>query len=423
MVASSLFQDPESQVVMSSVGAELALPLEARGRSGASVTRAVEETALALGVGDLLERDTHTLSGGELQRVALAAALVTQPRLLLLDEPTSQLDPVAGDELIAQLRRLNEEWGTSVLLAEQRIERCLAAADRVLAFDARPARLGRPAAGLRRLGRRARAEALAPPAARMFSLAGPHGRLPVGVKDARARLRARGARRRTQGLPRPRPIRSRGALAFAGARAAGRGSARGGAALGRVRRRLRRRARPRFAGWTSRVGPGETVALLGRNGAGKSTLLRVAAGVLIPRAAGSRRRARSRCSCRTRPTTSCTSASVDELPAAVAEARRSRSSASCTPPIADPRDLSGGERQRLALGIVLAGRGIGGGAPPAVVALDEPTRGLDRAAEGAARERLARSRRRGAAVLDRDARRRVRGDARRRAACCSGAAR
>ena len=88
--------------------------------------RTVEETALALGIGDLLERETHTLSGGELQRVTLAAALVTHPRLLLLDEPTSQLDPVAGDELIAQLRRLNEEWGTSVLVADPMEQRRVA---------------------------------------------------------------------------------------------------------------------------------------------------------------------------------------------------------------------------------------------------------------------------------------------------------
>src|SRR4051812_44659573 len=170
-VASSVFQDPESQVVMSSVGAELALPLEARGQAGAGVARAVEETALALGVGDLLERETHTLSGGELQRVALAAALVTQPRLLLLDEPTSQLDPVGGDELIAQLRRLNEEWGTSVLLAEQRVERCLVAADRVIALDAgRIAWDGAPREFVAWAEKRA--PSLAPPAARMFSLAG-----------------------------------------------------------------------------------------------------------------------------------------------------------------------------------------------------------------------------------------------------------
>ena len=107
-------------------------------RSAGSRARAVEEVALALAIPHLLERTVDTLSGGELQRVALAAALVTRPRLVLLDEPTSQLDPVAGDELIWLLRRLNEEWGVTILLAEHRLERCLAAADRVIAMDAGP---------------------------------------------------------------------------------------------------------------------------------------------------------------------------------------------------------------------------------------------------------------------------------------------
>ena len=92
--------------------------------------------ALALAIPELLGRTVDTLSGGELQRVALAAALVTRPALVLLDEPTSQLDPVAGDELIWLLRRLNEEWGVTIVLAEHRLERCLAAADRVVAMDA-----------------------------------------------------------------------------------------------------------------------------------------------------------------------------------------------------------------------------------------------------------------------------------------------
>src|SRR5206468_12764974 len=125
-VCGTLFQDPESQVVMSGVRGEIALALEHRGHSAAVVARAVEEAALALGIAHLLDRRTDTLSGGELQRVALAASLAHRPALLLLDEPTSQLDPVAGDELVWMLRRLNEEWGTAVLLAEHRLERCLA---------------------------------------------------------------------------------------------------------------------------------------------------------------------------------------------------------------------------------------------------------------------------------------------------------
>src|SRR3954468_14002843 len=128
-------QEPETQVVSTTVRAEIELPLELRGVASGARSRAVEEVALALAIDALLERTTDTLSGGELQRVALAAALATGPRLVLLDEPTSQLDPVAGDELISLLRRLNEEWGVAVLLGEHRLERCLPAADRVVALE------------------------------------------------------------------------------------------------------------------------------------------------------------------------------------------------------------------------------------------------------------------------------------------------
>ena len=137
---------------MGSVRSELAFPLENRGWSAAAVARGVEEAALALGIAALLDRSTRELSGGELQRVALGAALAGRPQLLLLDEPTSQLDPVAGDELLGVLRRINEEWGTAVLLAEHRLERCLPAADRVVALRRRRARLRRHARGVRRLG-------------------------------------------------------------------------------------------------------------------------------------------------------------------------------------------------------------------------------------------------------------------------------
>ncbi len=170
-------------MVSTTVRAELTLPLELRGDSDASVSRAVEEVALALAIPHLLERSVDSLSGGELQRVALAAALVARPPLVLLDEPTSQLDPVAGDELISLLRRLNEEWGTAVVLCEHRLERCLPAADRVVAmrdgsvtFDGAPPRF---------LDWAVRDDAaLATPAARLFEEAG-LSPLPVGVKEAR----------------------------------------------------------------------------------------------------------------------------------------------------------------------------------------------------------------------------------------------
>ena len=111
-------QDPETQIVSTTVAAELDLPLRFRGDHPAERARAVEEVALALNIPHLLPRTVSTLSGGEMQRVALAVALVTRPPLVLLDEPTSQLDPVAGDELIWLLRRLNEEWGVAIVLAE-----------------------------------------------------------------------------------------------------------------------------------------------------------------------------------------------------------------------------------------------------------------------------------------------------------------
>jgi energy-coupling factor transporter ATP-binding protein EcfA2 len=347
----TLFQDPETQIVMGTVRAELSFPLENRGDSAGAIARGVEEAALALGIAELLERATAELSGGELQRVALGAALAGRPQIVVLDEPTSQLDPVAGDELVGLLRRLNEDAEVTVLLAEHRLERCLAFADRVIAMvGGRIALDGAPSEFLAWAG--AAAPSLETPGARLLRGVG----IPAvaGVKRARAALRSRGLLPADTGDAPAQIEPHPPALAFR-----------------RVWHELRD-GPAILRGASLSIGGGERVALMGRNGAGKSTLLRHAAGLMRPT------RGRVHTGGRVAlllqnpndyliherveqeaPPTALRSVGLD--PAVFRERH--------------PRELSGGERQRLALAVVLGD----GKDPHAVLCLDEPTRGMDRA--------------------------------------------
>jgi energy-coupling factor transport system ATP-binding protein len=379
-------QDPETQVVSTTVAAEIELPLEMRGDDPASRARAVEEVALALAIPHLLNRTVDTLSGGELQRVALAAALVTRPSLVLLDEPTSQLDPVAGDELIWLLRRLNEEWGVAVLLAEHRLERCLAAADRVVAMDSGAIAFdGSPGDFLS--WSHAADPALTTPAARLFSLAG-IAPLPTGVRQARQELASRRQAGRGVGPP-PLLTCSGGELATGRGRVSREAEdVRRGSGTPLTAPALEARGvwvelvggeeqRDVLRGVDLRLSRGERVALMGRNGAGKSTLLKVAASLVDP-VRGKFTVPAGIALLTQNPSDYLVRERVgDELPgeAGLAALRVVGLEHAVD---ADPRDLSGGERQRLALGIALAGQMVGEGLP-GLVALDEPTRGMDRA--------------------------------------------
>jgi energy-coupling factor transport system ATP-binding protein len=380
--AGVLFQDPETQLVMSTVRAELALSLESRGHGAAAVARGVEEVALALGIDSLLDRSTHDLSGGEKQRVALGAALAGRPRVVLLDEPTSQLDPVAGDELIGLLRRLNQEWETTIVLAEHRLERCLAAADRVIALER--GRVGCDGDAETFLAwASSEAPALQTPAAKLFALMGLQPP-PTGVRQARAALRARGL------LCDEQRSEAEHAEQSAQPKAKARRSARRAAALDMRSVWHELNDGPAILrGVTLRLGAGENVALMGRNGAGKSTLLRHAAGLLEPTRGRVQRAGRV--------------ALLLQNPGDYFIHERVREEASEAALVRvgllgmeerNPRDLSGGERQRLALAIV-----AGDGDPPAVLALDEPTRGMDRDAKAILARELRRRSSEGQAVI------------------------
>jgi energy-coupling factor transport system ATP-binding protein len=384
-ICGTVFQDPESQLVMSGVRAEVSLPLEHRGTAPGAVARAVEEAALVLGIAGLLDRQVETLSGGEMQRVALAAALAHRPALLVLDEPTSQLDPVAGDELVWLLRRLNEEWGTAVLMAEHRLERCLPAADRVLAFHG--GRLVHDSAPAEFLAWAARERpALATPGARLFSLAG-LAPLPASVKEARAQLGAAGlmppAGAASDDAATAPERRVRGAFARRRERADAAIDVRG------VWHELRD-GPAILSGVDMRIGPGERVALMGRNGAGKSTLLRNLKGLSDP-TRGRIERGGDVALLLQNPGDYLVHEHVrDEAGEAAVRAAglEARSGA-------NPRDLSGGERQRLALEIVLEGDEDA----LALACLDEPTRGMDRARKLELARRLERLAETGTAVL------------------------
>jgi energy-coupling factor transport system ATP-binding protein len=347
----TLFQDPETQVVMGTVRAELALPLENRGEAAPAVARGVEEVALALGFAQLLDRPTDELSGGELQRVALGAALVGRPQLILLDEPTSQLDPVAGDELIALLKRLGDDFDTAIVLAEHRLERCLPFADRAVAM--RSGRIACDASpGDFLAWACAEAPELATPGARLlFGL----GLAPAaGVKAARSALRSRGLLAAPETAPASHVHRpARAAIRF-----------------DRVWHELDR-GPAILRGVSLSIGAGERVALMGRNGAGKSTLLRHAAGLMRP-TRGKVERAGRVALLLQNPTDYLVHDRVEQEASAAALA---------TVGLGDqtlrgrhPRDLSGGEKQRLALAIVLDDPDR----EAVVVCLDEPTRGMDR---------------------------------------------
>jgi energy-coupling factor transport system ATP-binding protein len=130
-----VFQDPESQMVMTNVEQELAFGLENLELSNELMKRRIMEVTSALSLNEYRDHFIPELSGGQKQKIALASVLSMQPDILLLDEPTSQLDPIAGEEILTMVRRLNEENGITIVLTEQKLERCFHFADRIIIMD------------------------------------------------------------------------------------------------------------------------------------------------------------------------------------------------------------------------------------------------------------------------------------------------
>lgn len=130
-----VFQNPENQIVMDEVLSELVFGLENQGFGTKEMRQRVAEMVQFFGLESLLHAETHTLSGGQKQLINLASVLLLKPKLLLLDEPTSQLDPVQAKEFLQFLRRLNEEFGMTIILVEHRLEDVFSLADRIIVMN------------------------------------------------------------------------------------------------------------------------------------------------------------------------------------------------------------------------------------------------------------------------------------------------
>lgn len=181
-------QDPLAHFVTDTVEDELAYGMESLGLAPDVMRRRVEETLDLLGLAELRDRPIATLSGGQRQRVAIGSVLTPHPKVLVLDEPTSALDPAAAEEVLAVLQRLVHDLGTTVLMAEHRLERVVQYADQVLLLPSPGAApvLGAPADVMA-------LSPVRPPVVDLGRLAG-WDPLPLSIRDARRRaapLRAR----------------------------------------------------------------------------------------------------------------------------------------------------------------------------------------------------------------------------------------
>ncbi|MFC7935490.1 ABC transporter ATP-binding protein [Streptomyces sp. NPDC057387] len=401
-VVGTVGQDPLSHFVTDTVEDELAYGMESLGLAPDVMRRRVEETLDLLGLSDLRSRPIATLSGGQQQRVAIGSVLTPHPDVLVLDEPTSALDPAAAEEVLAVLQRLVHDLGTTVLMAEHRLERVIQYADQVVLL---PAPGEAPIVG-------APADVMAlspvyPPVVDLGRLAG-WSPLPLTIREARRRatpLRERLADREipdrtppptTAALPEPPALRPAPARRWRRSRTTPQVPAAPTPYAAEVRSLAVRRDRVealRHVDLT--VSPGETVALMGRNGAGKSTLLSALVGLVAP-SAGSVRTGDA-VPHRTAPRDLVRRVGLvpqeprdllyaDTVAAECAAADRDADAAPGTcralltellPGVTDdthPRDLSEGQRLTLALSVVLTAR-------PPLLLLDEPTRGLDYAAK------------------------------------------
>ncbi len=360
-----VMQKPEQQIVTDKVWHELAFGLENLHVPQKTIARRIAEMASWFGIEQWYDRDVSTLSGGQKQLLNLAAVMVMQPEILILDEPTAQLDPIAAADFISTLRRLCTEFSLTILIAEHRLEDIIPIADRLLVMeDGALVQDGAPRGVIAKLREKPELLSAMPAAARLFCALDADAECPLTVREGRRFLETQ-YRNTVRALPEQEDLpQTTPALEFRS-----------------VYFRYARSLPDVLDALSLTVQAGEICCILGGNGSGKTTALHAAAGLCKPyageiRVFGKRLKDYKNQSLyrnclamlpqdvqtlflRNTVREELEDAGAEDFPFDLSHLYDKH-----------PYDLSGGEQQLCALAKVLAQK-------PKLLLLDEPTKGLD----------------------------------------------
>lgn len=362
-----VMQSPQHQIVTDKVWHELAFGLESLGLPQDEISRRVAETASAFGLGELYERETEELSGGQKQLLSLAAVLVMQPKLLILDEPTAQLDPIAASEFITTVKKLNQDYGITVIMSEHRLEEAVTVCDRLMVMENGTIIVDDiPEKAVSCLGDRPDILRGMPSAARLFTELNGRGICPLTVRSGRSFIE-KNYGNFLKDLPEEKYIHSsNAAIEFSN-----------------VFFRYEKKSPDILKGMTLKVYEGELFCVLGGNGSGKTSFLKAASGLVKPYSGSikifgeklsSYKNQSLYRNCLTmlpqdvqtvflkntvREELEECGANTEELPFDLSQIMDKH-----------PYDISGGQQQLVALAKALA-------SDPRLILLDEPTKGLD----------------------------------------------
>ncbi len=362
-----VMQNPDGQIVCDTVAAELAFGLESLGLSRTEIAARIAETASYFGIEGWFDRPVSQLSGGQKQLLNLAAVMVMQPELLILDEPTAQLDPIAASDFLHTVKRLSEELSLTVLIAEHRLEELIPMCDRLLVMkEGTLIADGAPREVIASLDGDSELLHSMPSAVRLYHALGGVGECPLTVREGRRFLHTHFKNHLSMLPDKPRDGGKTPALE-----------------LRDVWFRYEKNAPDVLRGLDLTVYAGEIFCLLGGNGTGKSTALGVAAGLLAPYAGSVKIFEKKLKDYKNQSlyreclallpqdvqTVFLKNTVGEELGEVGADLGKLPFDLS--PLIArHPYDLSGGEQQLVALAKVLA-------AKPRLLLMDEPTKGID----------------------------------------------